>query len=94
MATPSSIDGMQRVLMETQPRRTPGEYRDEQVWIGTRGDSPVDAEFVPPHHARVAELIDDLAVFASRDDVPSLTAVATGRSQSQPSGQSRIVVIW
>jgi len=79
--TPASIAAMHRVLMESQPRHTPGEYRGEQVWIGTRGDSPVGAEFVPPHHERVASLIDDLAEFAVRWDVPSLTSVAIAHAQ-------------
>ncbi|BAJ74983.1 uncharacterized conserved protein [Microbacterium testaceum StLB037] len=79
--TPATIAAMHRVLMESQPRHTPGEYRGEQVWIGTRGDSPVGAEFVPPHHERVAPLIDDLAEFAVRWDVPSLTSVAIAHAQ-------------
>ncbi|WP_278102636.1 Fic family protein [Microbacterium proteolyticum] len=79
--TPASIAAMHRVLMESQPRHTPGEYRREQNWIGTRGDSPVGAEFVPPHHERVAALINDLAEFAARWDVPSLTSVAIAHAQ-------------
>lgn len=79
--TPDSIAAMHRALMQSQPRHTPGEYRKEQVWIGARGDSPVGAEFVPPHHERVAPLIDDLAEFASRWDVPALTSVAIAHAQ-------------
>lgn len=79
--TPDSIAAMHRALMESQPRHTPGEYRQEQVWIGARGDSPVGAEFVPPHHVRVTPLIDDLAAFATRWDVPSLTSVAIAHAQ-------------
>lgn len=79
--TPDSIAAMHRTLVQSQPRHTPGAYREEQVWIGARGDSPVGAEFVPPHHERVAPLIDDLAEFASRWDVPALTSVAIAHAQ-------------
>jgi Fic family protein len=79
--TPHTIAAMHRVLMEKQPRHTPGEYRTEQVWIGPRGESPVGAEFVPPHHERVAPFVEDLAVFATRWDVPSLTSVAIAHAQ-------------
>jgi len=79
--TPASIADMHRVLMEHQPRHTPGEYRTEQVWIGTRGDSPIGAEFVPPHHERVPELVDDLAAFATRWDEDALVAVAIAHAQ-------------
>lgn len=79
--TPASIAAMHRALMESQPRHAPGEYRTEQVWIGTRGDSPVGAEFVPPHHERVASLVEDLADFAARWDVPSLVSVAIAHAQ-------------
>lgn len=79
--TPASIAAMHRALMESQARHAPGEYRTEQVWIGTRGDSPVGAEFVPPHHERVASLVEDLADFAARWDVPSLVSVAIAHAQ-------------
>lgn len=76
-----SIRTIHQVLMGTQPRHTPGEFRDEQVWIGTRADSPVGAEFVPPHHSRVPELIKDLTAFAERADVPAMTAIAITHAQ-------------
>jgi len=79
--TPSSIAAMHRVLMAAQPRHTPGDFRTEQVWIGTRGDSPMGAEFVPPHHERVMLLVEDLAGFAVRWDVPSLASVAIAHAQ-------------
>jgi hypothetical protein len=41
------------------------------VWIGG-GNSPLSAQFVPPHHTRVPAAIDDLMTFATRDDVPPL----------------------
>ncbi|MGI6877216.1 Fic family protein [Microbacterium sp. gxy059] len=67
--------------MESQPRHTPGEWRDEAVWIGTRSDSPVGAEYVAPHHSRIPSLIDDVVGFAARTDVPELVSVAIAHAQ-------------
>jgi len=76
-----AIAQMHAVLMGDQPRHTPGRWREEAVWIGTRSDSPVDAEFVAPHHSRIAGLIDDLAVFARRTDVAPLVSVSIAHAQ-------------
>jgi Fic family protein len=77
----AGIAEMHAVLLAEQPRHTPGEWRDEAVWIGTRSDSPIGAEFVAPHHERVPALIDDLVRFADRDDVPPLIAIAVVHAQ-------------
>lgn len=76
-----SIQTIHRVLMERQSPHTPGEFRNEQVWIGTRSDSPIGAEFVPPHHSRVADLVEDLTEFAGRTEVPAMTAIAITHAQ-------------
>ena len=72
---------MHRILMAEQPRHTPGEWRDEPVWIGTRTDSPIGTEFVAPDHDRIPTLVADLAAFAERLDVPALTSVAVAHAQ-------------
>lgn len=72
---------MHTVLMSTQPRHTPGQFRNEAVWIGTRSDSPIGGDFVAPHHARVPVLIEDVLAFAQRTDVPALVSVAVVHAQ-------------
>ncbi|MGN8027170.1 Fic family protein [Microbacterium sp. 22242] len=79
--SPAAVREMHRVLMSGQPRHTPGEWRDEPVWIGTRSDSPIGAEFVAPSHDRIPSLMSDLAAFAERTDLPPLTAVAVAHAQ-------------
>lgn len=79
--TPESIAAMHSTLMVGQPRHTPGVYRTEQVWIGVSATSPVGAEFIPPHHDRVEALVDDLTVFARREEIPALTSVAITHAQ-------------
>ncbi len=80
-ATPDSIAHMHEVLMADQPRHTPGRWRSEAVWIGTRSDSPIGAEFVAPHHSRIEELVDDVTAFAQRRDVAPLLSVAVAHAQ-------------
>lgn len=77
----SSIQNIHQVLMGPQSRHTPGEFRNEQVWIGTRSDSPIGAEFVPPQHSRITDLIEDLARFAIRAEIPTMTAIAITHAQ-------------
>lgn len=74
--SPDSIRRMHEALMVGQPRHAAGRWREEAVWIGTRGDSPVGAEFVAPWHERVSELIVDVTEFARRRDVAPLLSVA------------------
>lgn len=77
----ASIQEIHRVLLGALSRHTPGEFRNEQVWIGTRSDSPAGAEFVPPHDSRIAHLIDDLTRFAARTDVPAMASIAITHAQ-------------
>ncbi|MFC5433514.1 Fic family protein [Microbacterium suwonense] len=76
-----AIREMHRILMAAQPRHTPGEWRDQAVWIGTRTDSPIGAEFVAPDHSRIPTLISDLVAFARRQDLAPLIAVAVAHAQ-------------
>lgn len=79
--SPEAIQEMHAVLLADQPRHTPGRWREEAVWIGTRSDSPVGASFVAPHHSRVAALVDDMVSFARRTDLPPLVSVAVAHAQ-------------
>lgn len=72
---------MHAVLMEEQPRHTPGQWRSEPVWIGTRSDSPIGAEYVAPPAEAVPELIDDLIGFAARSDLDTFVQVALAHAQ-------------
>lgn len=55
--------------------------RDEQVWIGGSPYSPHGAMFVPPHADRVQACLDDLIVFAAREDVPPVVKAAIFHAQ-------------
>lgn len=59
----------------------PGQLRTEQVWIGGSALSPHTASFVPPHHNRVSDCMDDLVAFVQRTDLPVLAQVAIAHAQ-------------
>lgn len=58
-----------------------GRVREEQNWIGGNGYNPVGATFVPPPPAEVPALLDDLARFIARTDLPALAQAAIAHAQ-------------
>lgn len=86
---------MHRALLEESNPGIVGEWRDQQVWIDGGNLSPHAARFVPPHHERVAELMDDLVKFANRVDLPILVQKAIAHAQFEtihpfPDGNGRV----
>ncbi|NUR94155.1 MAG: Fic family protein [Kribbellaceae bacterium] len=75
-----SILAAHRALMHDQPYAQPGQFRNEQVWIGG-GATPHTATFVPPRHERVPALMDDLVTFCRRTDIPVLSQVSIAHAQ-------------
>lgn len=67
-----------RVLMQgvRGEKKTPGEYRKSQNWIG--GNSLADAVFIPPHHEHLNELMWDLENYIHNDSlgIPLLIKIA------------------
>ncbi|WP_029947507.1 Fic family protein [Leifsonia aquatica] len=90
----ASIVAMQAALLEHHAPQLVGEYRTEQVWIGGGGVSPHGADFVPPHHNRVAGAMNDLVAFIHRTDVPALAHAALAHAHFEtvhpfPDGNGR-----
>lgn len=71
---------VQRTLLEGSAPALVG-WRQEPVWIGGGTSTPVTADFVPPHHRHIPELIDDLVLFLARDDLPVLAQAALAHAQ-------------
>ena len=65
----------------TRDENLGGLVREEQNWIGGAASSPRNAEFVPPPHELVPELLDDLCAFSSRDDIPAVIQAAIAHAQ-------------
>lgn len=72
---------MHRALMKHSDPKGAGSWRDEPVWIGTSSASPVGAEYVAPDCSRVPELMDDLMVYARRNDIQILAQAAIAHAQ-------------
>lgn len=72
-----------RTLMRDDPveQGYAGRLRDVQNWIGGSDHSPRGALYVPPAPGEVARAMDDLIVFASRDDVSVLAQAAIAHAQ-------------
>jgi Fic family protein len=100
LALSQSIDGraileMHRALLENSNPEIVGHWRDQQVWIGGGSLGPHTAQFVPPHHDRVLELMEDLVAFINRDDLPLLAQTAVAHAQFEtihpfPDGNGRV----
>src|SRR5690554_4298044 len=72
-----------RILMSDDPtdQRYAGQLRTVQNWIGGSDWSQRNAVHVPPPPELVPELIDDLLVYANRDDVDVITQAAVVHAQ-------------
>ncbi len=81
-------------LLEDSAPNIVGHWRDQQVWIGGSLFGPHLADFVPPHHSRVAEAMDDLVTFMQHDHFAVLAHVAIAHAQFEtihpfPDGNGR-----
>lgn len=81
--TSAAILDAHRHLMEDDPSEKvyAGRLRDMQNWIGGSNHSPRGALFVPPPPELVAPLLDDLLVWANRDDIPTVIQAAIAHAQ-------------
>ncbi|HEV2361210.1 MAG TPA: Fic family protein [Acidimicrobiales bacterium] len=71
---------MHSELMSDRPDIA-GRWRSQQVWIGRGIGGPRLADFVPPRHALIDELMDDLVLFMGREDMPALAQAAIAHAQ-------------
>ncbi|GGI47256.1 Fic family protein [Agromyces flavus] len=90
----AAIIMMHRALLEETAPGVVGGWRSEQVWIGGGSISPHSAEFVPPHHDRVPQLMADMMRFVQRTDLPVLAHAALAHAQFEtihpfPDGNGR-----
>ena len=75
-----AIVEMQRALLQASAPQMLG-LREEPVWIGGPGSTPVNADFVPPANDRVEPALMDLVAFMRRDDMPVLIQAGIAHAQ-------------
>jgi Fic family protein len=75
------IVAIHHVLMARSKPDLAGRIRLEQNWIGGNDYNPCGADFVPPPHAEVGRLLDDLCELANADDLPPLVQAAVVHAQ-------------
>ncbi len=79
--TPGHILDVHEALMQGQSGAEPGQFRNQQVWIGGTDYSPHRADFVPPLDSRISRSILDLCAFSARTDLPLLAQAAIAHAQ-------------
>ena len=61
--------------------KNPGQFRQTQVHIGMPGSSMEQAFYVPPDPIYIQDLLDNLIVFLSREDINPITRTAIMHAQ-------------
>lgn len=80
--TVDTITGIHSKLCEgTNIEAFGGIVRNEQNWIGGNPWNPFQARFVPPAPDHVLPLLEDLAEFCNREDVPAVMQAALAHAQ-------------
>jgi Fic family protein len=80
--TRDDIVAIHRALFEgTVDEPLGGGVRREQNWIGRSSYSPAGADFIPPPPEYVEELLEDLAAFLNRHDLPVTLQAAIAHAQ-------------
>ncbi len=70
-----------RLMATTKHNATAGVIRTEQNWIGGSDFNPIDADFVPPPHEVIDELLADLCEFCNDDGLPAVAQAAIAHAQ-------------
>lgn len=73
--------GVHRVLFSAFGDAHAGKLRKEQNWVGGGASNPRNAQFVPPPPELVKALLEDLAAFMARDDLPPVMQAAIAHAQ-------------
>lgn len=68
-------------LLRDAPHLTPGQWRTDPIWIGTKSESPHGADYVAPPAAEVPALMEDWSRFAARVDLPVLAQAMLAHAQ-------------
>ncbi len=76
-----TIVDLHGTLLGSTQAKIAGVIRDSQNWIGGRYHTPIGADFIPPPAEEIARLLDDLAAFMNREDLPATLQAALTHAQ-------------
>jgi Fic family protein len=80
--TVQDICALHATLLEhTDQQGHAGRLRTEQNWVGGRLPAPLDAEYIPPPPELVPSLMEDLAAFCAREDLPPVFQAGLAHAQ-------------
>jgi Fic family protein len=79
--TLESILKIHKILCSKFMPEYAGKFREEQVWVGAKGNIPHTADFVPPHHLRVHQYMEDFIKFIERNDIHPIVLSAIAHAQ-------------
>jgi Fic family protein len=75
------LHALHRTLLTGERQFTVGAARRVQNWIGGSACNPCGAEFVPPPHDEVDDLLTDLVDYVNGDDHPAVVQAAIAHAQ-------------
>ncbi|HTW41107.1 MAG TPA: Fic family protein [Solirubrobacteraceae bacterium] len=70
-----------RLLAGTRLEAYGGSFRQVQNWIGGSDYNPCSADYVPPPHELVPDLMEDLCAFCNTEDLPAVAQAAVAHAQ-------------
>jgi Fic family protein len=70
-----------RLLTGTRLEAYAGSFRQVQNWIGGSDYNPCSADYVPPPHEHVPDLMKDLCAFCNSEDLPAVAQAALAHAQ-------------
>jgi Fic family protein len=70
-----------RLLAGTRLDPYAGNFRQVQNWIGGSDFNPCSADYVPPPHELVPDLMQDLCAFCNTEDLPAVAQAALAHAQ-------------
>jgi Fic family protein len=70
-----------RLLAGTRLDAYGGNFRQVQNWIGGSDYNPCSADYVPPPHELVPDLMEDLCAFCNTEDLPAVAQAALAHAQ-------------
>jgi Fic family protein len=71
------------ILLEGEPDGNPGMFRPKQNWIGRKGSSPVEADFVPPPENEMFQSLGNLDYFINEHQSPMAPLVRCALAHAQ-----------